>query len=139
MPARDLYHDAVVRSLIADGWEITHDPLTLSFGGRDLYVDLGARDVTVGAAREGRRIAVEIKSFVSPSPMRDLEEAVGQYVVYRSVLAQIEPERTLHLAVPQRVFEGILSERLGQVIIHSQSMQIVVFDESRERIVRWTP
>jgi hypothetical protein len=137
MPARDLYHDAVVRALIADGWEITHDPLTLSFGGRDLFVDLGATHVTIGAARIGERIAVEIKSFVSPSPMRDLEDAVGQYVVYRSILSQTDPERKLLLAVPQRAFEGIFTERLGQLIVSSETMRLLVFDESIERIVRW--
>lgn len=40
MPARDRYHALVVRALVAEGWTITHDPLALSYGGRDLYVDL---------------------------------------------------------------------------------------------------
>jgi len=139
MPARDLYHDAVVNALRADGWVITHDPLTLALGGRDLYVDLGATHVTVGAERHGQRIAVEIKSFLSPSPVRDLEEAVGQYAVYRSVMAQVEPDRGLHLAVPRRVFEGIFAERIGQVVLASEAMCIVVFDETTERVVRWVP
>ncbi len=79
MPAKDLYHDAVVQALIADGWEITHDPLLLSYGGRNLFVDLGAERITVAAERGEQKIAVEIKSFLSPSPVHDLEEAVGQY------------------------------------------------------------
>ncbi|MCP5029653.1 MAG: fatty-acid synthase, partial [Actinomycetia bacterium] len=29
MPAKDLYHDVVKNALVKDGWEITHDPLTL--------------------------------------------------------------------------------------------------------------
>lgn len=139
VPARDLYHDTVVRALTADGWEITHDPLTISFGGRDLHVDLGATHTTIGATRHGEQIAVEIKSFVHPSPVRDLEDAVGQYVIYRGVLSQIEPGRALYLAVPQRVFEGIFAERLGQMVISNQAMRIVVFDEIRERIDRWIP
>ena len=114
MPARDLYHDTVVRALTADGWAITHDPLTLSFGGRDLHVDLGATHVTIGAMRHGEQIAVEIKSFVHPSPVRDLEDAVGQYIIYRDVLSQIEPKRSLYLAVPQRVFEGIFADASGR-------------------------
>lgn len=73
MPARDVYHHVVVRALVADGWVITHDPLSLSYGGRDLYVDLGAEDVTVGAARHGCQIAVEIKSFLSTSVLADLD------------------------------------------------------------------
>ena len=31
MPAKNIHHDAVVRALTADGWTITHDPLTLSY------------------------------------------------------------------------------------------------------------
>lgn len=139
MSARDLYHDAVVHALIADGWAITHDPLTLALGGRDLYVDLGATHVTVGAEREGRRIAVEVKSFLSPSPVRDLEEAVGQYAVYRSVMAQVDPDRVLYLAVPRRTFEGIFAERIGQAVLASEALRIVVFDENNEKVVRWLP
>lgn len=57
---------------IADGWQITDDPLLLTYGGRSLYVDIGAERIIIGAEREGQKIAVEVKSFLSPSPMRDL-------------------------------------------------------------------
>ncbi|HVS37935.1 MAG TPA: element excision factor XisH family protein [Gemmataceae bacterium] len=77
MPAKNIYHDAVVEALTADGWTITHDPLRLSFGGKDLFVDLGAERATLGAEREGRRIAVEVQSFLNLSAVRDLQEAVG--------------------------------------------------------------
>ena len=42
MPARDIYHNQVKNALIKAGWEITDDPLSIQFGGIDLYVDLGA-------------------------------------------------------------------------------------------------
>jgi XisH protein len=61
MPAKNLYHDAVVAALIADGWTITDDPLTLSFGGKDLFVDLGAERPTLAAEKAGRNIAVEVQ------------------------------------------------------------------------------
>jgi XisH protein len=41
MLARDFNHDAVKSALIADGWTITHDPLKLHVGKKDLFVDLG--------------------------------------------------------------------------------------------------
>ena len=41
MSKLDIYHDAVRHALEKDGWTITHDPLTVSVGGRDVYVDLG--------------------------------------------------------------------------------------------------
>lgn len=139
MPARDLYHHTVVHALLADGWEVTHDPLSLSYGGRDLYVDLGAERETIGAEKEGQKIAVEIKSFVSASPIHDLEEAIGQYQVYRSVLAEVEPNRLLYLAVAQRVYESLFAERFGQLILKSLQLRLLVFDERQERIVTWMP
>jgi hypothetical protein len=87
MPARNIYHDAVIQALQADGWTITHDPFMIPFGDRRLFIDVGAERVTIGAERGGEHIAVEIASFVADSPMRDLQEAVGQFVVYRALLA----------------------------------------------------
>jgi hypothetical protein len=139
MPARDVYHQVVVNALVADGWVVTHDPLSLSYGGRDLYVDLGAEDLTVGATRHGCQIAVEIKSFLSTSVLADLERALGQHSLYRAVLHKLQPQRTLYLAVPQRVFDGILSERLGRLIVEVEQIALVVFDEQQERITQWTP
>lgn len=37
----------------ADGWTITGDPLRLSFGARDFYVDLAA-ELPIAAERGGR-------------------------------------------------------------------------------------
>jgi XisH protein len=139
MPAQDIYHDAVVRALTADGWMVTHDPLSLAYGGRDLYVDLGAERTTIAAERDGEQIAVEIKSFLGSSPVRDLEEAVGQYQVYRSVLTEIDPGRVLYLAVPQRVYESLFAERFGQLIRQRLQLRLMVFDEHEERIVAWIP
>jgi hypothetical protein len=139
MPAQDFYHDAVVRALTADGWMITHDPLSLSYGGRDLYVDLGAERTTIAAERDGQKIAVEIKSFLGSSPVRDLEEAVGQYQIYRTVLTEIDPGRVLYLAVPQRVYESLFAERFGQLIRERLQLRLMVFDEHEERIVAWIP
>lgn len=139
MPARNLYHDAVVKGLIADGWTITHDPLTLSFGGKDLFVDLGAERTTVGAEKRGQKIAVEIQSFLSASPVNDLEKAVGQYDIYRTILANTEPDRLPYLAVPLRAYEGIFSERFGQVIVANLKINLIVFDEKSERSLKWIP
>ena len=139
MPAQDIYHDTVVHALTVDGWRITHDPLSLSYGGRDLYVDLGAERTTIAAERDGQKIAIEIKSFLGSSPVRDLEEAVGQYQVYRSVLTEVDPSRLLYLAVPQRVYEGLFAERFGQLILQSLQLRLLVFNEHEERIVAWIP
>jgi len=109
MPAKDLFHDCVRHALIHDGWTITHDPLRLTWGDKDLYVDLGAERL-MAAEKSGQRIAVEIKSFVGDSGVDDLEKAVGQYVLYRAVLAQREPERVLFLAVPELIIRDVFAQ-----------------------------
>lgn len=139
MPARDLYHNLVVKALVLDGWTITDDPLTISYGGRDLFIDLGAEDRTIAAEKQGRKIAVEIKSFLSTSILRDLEDAVGQYEIYGTVLAEVQPDRILYLAVPQRAFESIFSERFGQLILERRQLRLIVFEEQVGRIIQWQP
>jgi hypothetical protein len=138
VPRRDVCHQIVVQALQADGWTITHDPYPLSYGGRDLYVDLGAEQ-PIGAEKEGRRIAVEIKSFVGPSDIHEMELAIGQYNVYRDMLSQVEPERQLYLAVPLRTYQGLFSEPLGQLILRRQELPLLVFDEVLTRISQWIP
>jgi len=132
-----MHHDAVIQALQADGWTITHDPLLIPFGDRRLFIDLGAERVTIGAERGNERIAVEISSFVADSPVRDLQEAVGQFVVYRALLAQAEPERALFLGVSTRVYDSILSEPLGQLVAADVRLRILVFDPLQPKVVRW--
>ncbi len=137
MPRRDLYHDLVVEALERDGWTITDDPLVLSFGNKDLYVDLGAERV-LGAVKGEREIAVEIKSFISPSDVQDLEMAVGQYNVYRDILAGTGSQRALYLAVPKHAYQGIFADQLGQWVIKRQELRIIVFGDSPEEELEWT-
>ena len=75
--AKDIYHNIVRTALEKDGWKITDDPLTLKVGGRSAFIDLGAEKL-FAAEKEDRRIAVEVKIFISASPVRDLEQALGQ-------------------------------------------------------------
>jgi hypothetical protein len=137
MPARDTFHDVVRTALITDGWTITHDPFHLAWGGKDMYVDLGAERL-LAAERLSRRIAVETKSFLGKSLLDELEKALGQFVLYRSVLAKREPERELFLAIP---FDAavIFDEPLGQLLLEENLVRVISFDPVKEVIVRWIP
>jgi hypothetical protein len=139
MPARDIYHDNVKAALVKDGWTITHDPLTLPFGRRtNLYVDLGAQRL-IAASKENQKIAVEIKNFVGKSEIDDLEDALGKYVLYLSLLEEKEPDRTLFLAVTRETFGSVFSEPSGQVLIRKLNLRIIVFDDKKEEIIKWIP
>jgi len=138
VPARDVYHQAVRNALIKDGWTITHDPYTLTFGQRDVFVDLGA-EKPIAAEREGRRIAIEIKSFLGPSDMRELEIAVGQYVFYRSLLTRVDPDRSLFLAVTDVIFAGVFSEAIARPVVEDSRIALLVFNAAQEVVVKWIP
>jgi hypothetical protein len=138
MPARDRFHDCVRNALVKDGWVITHDPLRLPWGKKDLYVDLGAEQL-LAAEKGQRRIAVEVKSFLGNSEVIDLEQALGQFVLYRAILAVNEPSRTLFLAVRQDVLEDLFDEPIGQLIVRDQSLHVLGFDPQTEEITRWIP
>jgi hypothetical protein len=138
MPAKDIYHDAVKNALIKDGWTITHDPLMLKWGLKDLYVDLGAEQL-VAAEKGTQKIAVEVKSFVGASEVEDLKIAVGQFVLYHDILERVESDRILYLAVRDAVFTDVFQDPIGQVLLENQRVRLVVFDAQAEVIVRWIP
>ncbi len=138
MSAKDLYHTPFVHALQKDGWTITHDPLTLPFDGTDLFIDIGAERL-IGAEREGERIAVEIKSFLKPSSVQDLKEAIGQYILYTDVMEE-SPEnadRVLYLAVREETQRILFSREQTQRLLRKRKIRLITFDPEKEVILQW--
>ena len=136
--AKDIIHDAVANALINDGWTITDDPLVLRYGDAHVLVDLGAERV-IAAERGNEKIAVEIKSFIGRSPMRDMEVALGQYILYLSFLQQIEPERRLFLAVSHITYETILQGEAIQMLLDVNHVPLLVVQTEHEEVLKWMP
>ncbi len=148
MPQRDSIHDVVRQALAADGWDITDDPYVISYGERFLFVDLGAVEASasdsmesrfIGAQRGSRRIAVEIKKLRGKSVVADLEQAIGQYVLYRLLLNKVDPERELYMAVTDIVHAEIFSEPIGELVIAELPLQLLVVDSKRAKVQTWIP
>lgn len=137
MPAKDKFHNNVKNALIKDGWNITDDPLSLEYGKRKMYVDLAAEKL-FSAEKEGRKIAVEVKSFLSLSELNDLEEAFGQYAIYQTLLKRQQPERLLYLAIPKEKYFDLFDENeIGNLILEDYNLKLIVFDIESEEIVKW--
>jgi hypothetical protein len=134
--ARDVFHGVVRAALEREGWTITHDPLELKIGRRDLYIDLGA-ELLVADLGE-KKIAVEVKSFLNASPVADFHAAIGQYLNYRSVLKRQQPERHLYLAVPAKVFDDFFQSELAQVAIVDHKIDLIAYSPDSEVLV-WKP
>ena len=79
-------------------------------------MDLGSEKF-FAAEKDQRRIAVEVKSFIRPSPVQDLENALGQYVLYRGLLEESTDEfyRTLYLTIRNAIFFDFLPEKIAQI------------------------
>lgn len=136
MPAKDIFHNIVVIALQKDGWIITDDPLKLKWGLRELFVDLGAKKL-IAAQKGETKIAVEIKSFIGKSPVNELENALGQYILYRNILEETEKERSIYLAIRQSTYQEIFSEPIGVLTIKKSNLYILVFDEEKKEIIQW--
>lgn len=108
----------------------------MEWGSTLFYVDLGAEQL-LAAEKEEQKIAVEIKSFIGQSNMVDLEKALGQYILYRDIMEEVEPDRTLYLAVHEEVVETIFDDSVGRLLIRKNHLKLVVFNRIEEVIVRW--
>jgi hypothetical protein len=138
VPAKDIYHDTVKRALQKDGWIITHDPFPLQIGRKRLSADLGAERL-INAEKGTQKIVVEVKSFVGRSDVKDLEQALGQYILYRQVLNEMRIDRSLYLAISQPIFNSVFTIELGQLLLKNQIIKLIVFDDKSEAIVQWIP
>lgn len=136
MPARDIFHAPIKKALIADGWNITHDPLRLRWRTTDTYVDLGAEKL-LAAEKGHQKIAVEIKSFLGRSMVDDLEDAVGQYALYEELLKRLEPERILYLAISQEAYANTFVDSIGEIFLESKRIRLIVVDITGEAILQW--
>jgi hypothetical protein len=141
MPARDSIHHLIKAAIVNDGWQITSDPYVISYGERFLFVDLGAIQSSrvIGAQREGKSIAIEIKQFRGQSAIADLEQAIGQYMLYKLLLSQVDPDRDLYLAIPETAYDSIFSEPVGELVIRELPLKLIVINLLTGEIVRWIP
>jgi hypothetical protein len=136
MPAKDKFHEAVKHALTKDGWEITHDPLTFKIEGLNISIDLGAEKL-IAAQKEGIKIAVEVKSFISHSPLTDFHTALGQFLTYRQFLQHEEPDRQLFLAVPMDTYRNFFLKEIIQETLTLHNIKLIVYDSLSEVIDLW--
>ncbi len=136
MPIRDIIHDVVKTALIKDGWSITHDPFFMRLGIIRTYADLGA-ERPFAAEKGQQKIVVEVKSFTGRSPIYDLEQAIGQYALYRALLAEIEPERRVYLAISTAVYASLFATTEGELIRREIGVALCVVDLEQKVIEKW--
>ncbi|TAE58462.1 MAG: fatty-acid oxidation protein subunit alpha [Nostocales cyanobacterium] len=136
MPAKDLFHTTVKTALVKDGWNITDEHLFIQVEDIDFYIDLTAERI-LAAEKTGKKIAVEIKSFLGASEVTEFHLALGQCLNYRSALRLTEPDRMLYLAIPVDVYNEFFSRRFIQRIITEYELKLLIFNPEQEEILIW--
>ncbi|NEZ56203.1 XisH family protein [Adonisia turfae] len=136
MAAKDRFHEVVKIALEKEQWTITDDPLRLDVGGTKFEIDLGAEQL-LAAERGAEKIAVEIKTFLSDSPLTDYHAALGQFLNYRLALEISEPQRILYLAVPVIAYEAFFKREFAQLSVERYQIKQIIYDPIQEVIVRW--
>jgi hypothetical protein len=143
--AKDLFHNTVKIALQKDGWRITADPYQLRYGVADVYIDLAAEEA-IAAEKEGRKIAVEVKSFAGGSTISEFHTALGQFLNYLIAIlvprgsaneVSDEPERMLYLAVPTDTYQMFLRFEPAKTVIERYKVRLLVYNSSSEEIDRW--
>jgi hypothetical protein len=138
MAAKDFFHNAVRNALESDGWTITHDPYPISSAilQLDYEIDLGA-EKTFAAEKEGKTIAVEVKTFMRGSAVYEYHSALGQYLNYRVSLDEIDATRVLYLAIPIIVFKKLFQLEGIKRSVKRYGVFLLVFDPATQKIISW--
>ena len=136
MPALDQCHHQIVRALEKAGWNVDDNPFVIPIiGVRRLFVDIQAEKTQ----RNGFQtiIVVEAKCFSdSRTELNDLYTAIGQYIVYRSLLIKRKAGMPIYLAVPVHAYEGIF-QQLAMQVVQEIGIKMIVVDLEREVIKQW--
>jgi len=136
MAAKDRFHAVVRIALEKDQWNVTDDPLRLDIGGTKFEIDLGAEQL-LAAERGKEKIAVEIKTFLSDSPLTDYHAALGQFLNYRLALEIADSTRILYLAVPVGVYESFFKREFAQISLERYQIKLIIYDIIQEVIIQW--
>ena len=91
----------------------------------------------IAAQKENMKILVEIKSFLAESIPNEFHTALGQYLDYELGLEEIEPDRVIFLAIPDKVYQKIQKIPILLKALNRYDVKVIIFDPNLEEIKQW--
>ncbi len=135
MPVLDSCHEQVANALRKASWSVADKPVFLRADGLTFFADIQAQLIN-GSVQQ--IIIVEVKCFSDERFDQDeLYRAIGQYMLYRSVLQLRAPHLPLYLAVPSLVYERLFRKTIVQILVSGSGIRLIVVDIEREEIIQW--
>lgn len=135
--ANDKIHDAVVQALKNDGWQILREHFNIRYEELEIRIDIAAEHPAILAEKGGRRILVEIKTFGCHSFIRELQNAVGQYTIYKNILALTGLDYELFLAIHETVYDAAFQQKATSQIIQLNQLKLLVVNVDSQEVVQW--
>ncbi len=137
MPRKDTFHDVVALALQKENWTITDDPLFISTKNNiNFFIDLGL-EMVIGAEKEGKHIAVEIKSFDDESSFYTFYEILGQYLIYQLALEEQKRPFELYVAISEDGFHKLDEAPIFKRAIQKYALNFIVFNPLNATITEW--
>jgi hypothetical protein len=135
MPRLDDCHHHIVSALEKDHWNVGNRPEQFYAPDRTVFIDIRATRGTNGTSQQ--ILLAEIKCFPDRnSTTRDLYVAFGQYILYRSVLAELQDPTSLYLVIPDTVYTNVFDQTAKRTIRDNRIKLIIVSLET-ETIKEW--
>jgi hypothetical protein len=135
MPIRDSCHQQVMNALRKASWIVEESQVFLRADGLTFFADIQAQH-TNGSVQQ--IIVVEVKCFLDERFDQDeLYRAIGQYLIYQSVLQLRAPQLPLYLAIPSLVYDRLFRKSIVQNVIVNNRIKLVVVDVELEEIIQW--
>lgn len=137
MPRKDLFHDIVKQAITRAGWKVTNDPLFVpTAGGVNFFIDIGAEHI-IEAEKEGKQIAIEVKSFNQDSASYSFYEILGQYLVYEEALKEQPQTMPLYIAIASLGYEKLIDTPIFKRMIEKHGLKFIIIEPQTQTIDSW--
>ena len=135
MPKLDYCHPQMVRAFHKEKWEVALTPRRIKRGKRTIHIDIEAWRNMNGKLQQV--LLAEVKCFANrSSTTRELYSAIGQYIIYRTILAELNIAIPLYLAVPKAVYDSVFDVSVRRAM-SDNTMKMVIVDLDKEIITQW--
>ena len=135
--AKDAIHDSIKNALLKDGWAITAEFLQIEYEELEIFADLVAERKPIVAEKNEKKIIVEVKTFAGRSFIRELQQALGQYDLYREIITLAGLDYELYLAVSSLIYEAFFLRKGTHEVVQRRQLKLLVVDVEREEVVEW--
>jgi hypothetical protein len=128
MPVEDICQPQVETALQKVGWIIVRKQVYITEGDISVYID-------IEAAKQDAQMFIEVKCFPEQATTTEFYTALGQYQVYRQVLAIQKPNHTLYLAMPDAIYEELSA--VYRDTLADNRVKLILVNLEKEIITRW--